>query len=1516
MEQDKLPEEPPVGPKQTRCARVVTEGSDHYNRCCMSDDDSHPPVTKAVEAKAGSAGWRSVRRWLVRGFGGLTAFLLIGYATLPWWLPTTWLARRFEAQLSMDLGRDVRIGVIRVGWRQGVSIGNITVAERGGGPDRFLARIGRIDCGFTPLTTLWTGRVDRLEIVEPEIWLTFDDQGRLVGLDDLGHRKSGKGGFPAWDYRIRNASCHLRMPELAQVFRIDDLTCRIDKPAGVLHVSGRTVIPRNDPDLAPGETQTASLLVEGKVITPKLRQDAMLHGQAHIEWDGLAVTDLPLLIAMRFPIEQLDGSTNGQLVFSVQPDLRIDYDLRIAFRSVRILRRGTTQPAQVPDASFECKGLWDPATDVLALRDFSYETRAVRLRGTGSEQNPSLLLDPAGDTSIAVHAAGEVKDWAALGREFPDVDQWMRSAAVRMEGGAEGSLDFTRRHDEDHLEVLIEGRQLGCRIGPPSSEVLVIEPDLTSRLRVDVSHHGATSLVHLREASLSIGGLSLCGRGQLSLPPPEVSDEWEWLTAAFPSFQYELIARVVDVSELARFLPATQERPPIIQGRGPVELTCSVSPRQQRLRLDVSLVAAAETRLDVGSGLFIKPAGDAIDLAASASVPSELVGRIEEPVFDVRHGRGRVLLVSDEAHAELLAAFEPVRENVSGAGSPAETPFLQATWDLPLKVQGIERLLGLFPGVLAAINDGRGHVDGEADFAVRGRLVGSVDNWLIRNEIGVSADHLSVQWPDVVYKPSGEPLAVTVAHQCEFVAGRCEQSLYADLLQRAGEMKALLVFSEGRADDNRDDVEATAVKVDVKDIDRFLMLVPWLHDAAACVHPVGEARLEFRSLLSDGRFSVVMSADATEAGLTSAESSEPLKTPGTPAQLRLEWETGQLGNGTDDRRWNIVGGSAQFGGIIANRINGLIVVQPAEPPFRVREWARQAVRQRRLPSRIKSAILDAEGMVDLDDSLWRQQPQLKALRETYHLTGNVRWGLECGADNEVLSLKGELDAGGVGLAFDPGWSILSPIAKPPGIPATARFDVAAAALQESGKAQIEAREVEFDLNGNKLNLSGLVSMQADDKGAWAPLDFVADTHTWLSNPAAIREILPACPFEWLDGMLFARVSASGTPQQIDIVTAELGFDQMLVAAGREPVTLDGWLRLDENRLRIDQVQFAWGQSRGTVAGVVREQGADRPHRARLGMFIQQFNQPELLSLVEQLPLSRPQDSRPEGSSTQARQAIVNTLRNLDLDLDLRVDEAIATLPMEVQVEADAAVNRVTVKDGYVNMDFGAIVDGGSVSGSFMTDLARSEPTIYLKYTASRIQPGPLVDKYLSLTFPGMKATGPLTLIDETYQKLSPAPGELNYEVGDGELIIEGGSVAGRAAPTWMVRVFPGLNLASFDFLYMHSWFKKSEDGRIRHQMIFQGRYYNIYMVGDSVPGGRMQYDVGIDFLADFDSRYWAESGQGRIPLFTKTGRVMPDGTLADEEVVYVPRKFITSLLVENNPLVTAYHAVRKRVRGE
>jgi hypothetical protein len=81
---------------------------------------------------------------------------------------------------------------------------------------------------------------------------------------------------------------------------------------------------------------------------------------------------------------------------------------------------------------------------------------------------------------------------------------------------------------------------------------------------------------------------------------------------------------------------------------------------------------------------------------------------------------------------------------------------------------------------------------------------------------------------------------------------------------------------------------------------------------------------------------------------------------------------------------------------------------------------------------------------------------------------------------------------------------------------------------------------------------------------------------------------------------------------------------------------------------------------------------------------------------------------------------------------------------------------------------------------------------------------------------------------------------------------------------------------------------------------------------------RFRYEVGIDFLADFDSKYWADTGQGRVPLFVKHGLLdSRTGELLEDRVTYEPAsRILDTLLVKNNLVVTAYYAVRRQVEGK
>lgn len=190
--------------------------------------------------------------------------------------------------------------------------------------------------------------------------------------------------------------------------------------------------------------------------------------------------------------------------------------------------------------------------------------------------------------------------------------------------------------------------------------------------------------------------------------------------------------------------------------------------------------------------------------------------------------------------------------------------------------------------------------------------------------------------------------------------------------------------------------------------------------------------------------------------------------------------------------------------------------------------------------------------------------------------------------------------------------------------------------------------------------------------------------------------------------------------------------------------------------------------------------------------------------------------------------------------------------------------------------------------------------------------GALQDRLL-LSFPGLIAAG---TIDCRYASGLPndEPGESSDPPpASGELVIRGGTLRGKAAPDWVARILPGLDLAAFDFQLMHDWFTVHGDGRIHHQAIFQGDYYHLYADGWETQDGSVVYEIGVDLLAGLDSAYWTASGGGRIPLFRSETRQGPGGEVLEESVNYVPWQLVRALLWDANPIHMAYLALRQRM---
>ncbi len=359
-----------------------------------------------------------------------------------------------------------------------------------------------------------------------------------------------------------------------------------------------------------------------------------------------------------------------------------------------------------------------------------------------------------------------------------------------------------------------------------------------------------------------------------------------------------------------------------------------------------------------------------------------------------------------------------------------------------------------------------------------------------------------------------------------------------------------------------------------------------------------------------------------------------------------------------------------------------------------------------------------------------------------------------------------------------------------------------------------------------------------------------------------------------------------------------------------PVHLAGRIEAAGGGVLIDSLAVRAGAGRLTLSG---QAAPGESPAIRIGLHAPRLDVDEVRRIASAV-LQREVLPKSAGASGSGR-AFWDWLGRTNLDVWTEVDRMQLTIPgMGVRSELQATNVGVSARDGVVEMPFQLAVDGGVTVGRIKFLLREADPYFDLTYSCEGIGPKALSQAYLRKSFPGFVATGPVTLIDRSLQRLFPRPGEPNHPVGSGELIIDGGHVVGKAAPDWLVRIFPGLNLTKYEFLRMHDWFTKHADGRTDHRMIFQGRYYHVYMEGWTDADRNVRYEVGIDLLARLDSKYWVETQQGRIPLFVKTGRLRDDGTLDPDEVSFTPmRRVVETLAVQTNPAITAYYAVRKQM---
>ncbi|MBN1341671.1 MAG: hypothetical protein JXQ73_03275 [Phycisphaerae bacterium] len=1308
-----------------------------------------------------------------------------------------------------------------------------------------------------------------------------------------------------------------------------------------------------------GETSGGGLSTDGSLTMPTLKSGVKLSGGGRIAWERLDLATLPVQLIPGSTLQRLTGWSAGMLDVRVHEDLHVDVEFRTNLSDVAVYRKDRDRPERLASADISAKGQWNPSADVLVFNGFDCHLPGLRVEAQKRPDDTPIRFALHGERRVDLHLAGKVDDIGQLRRSVPELDA-LFGRETTSRGACTFEVSWRRMTTGDRLRLELDASDMEVR-RPDAFYLPAGEP---ASLRLDASVDHAGDRLQVRDLRARVGPMSAQLNVEMPLRPvpspttqadPDRADralgsEEGFLRRFLHETRGELRVSTQAADRLCEILPCLAGPLRDVRLAGAMNLAMGLEPTQGEsatttLRGNVSVPASSV--LKVGEQ-FAKPDGEALSAAVELALAHEPEGVLREIGLDVRCGGGRAWL--DPSHSNGRIAVQRLAEGshttTATGTAPGEPGYMAHAYvSATLQVEKIESLLAMTPKVVEGLRgrqDGKG-LTGNCKLAVETNLANVAMGQEMRPELwrvhaDVDTTDLGVDFGDDFRKPSGKRSKILFDYFFDGSLPRLPHRSVA-LMDWAG-LAGQAVYEWGAG------CEQARIDVDAFDVPEVLAYLPGLAGKAEPYRPRGGVSLRLQSERGPKLHVVRIESNATRLGVH-LPGTEPIdKSPGVPCAFVASLESLPGGNGDRPHEMTIREVVASLASCELRATEGRVVARPGTHEMLTGDYMARHPRWWLTTSPFQELRLATTGKIVFDATLRSLSPAIERLAKRYDLIGSADAALRLEADPDGVRLAGSIEAERLNINASPH------LIKPPGTQLTLTLDVASRERPDQPGTTTGFVVHECGLRAWDMQVAGSGDFWLQH-GAEAGLPrfggFALSARCEVPHLNRLQKLVPALLEEPLSGSVEGEVSLAAEGDHFRLGPSSLTAKGVRTKLGQQDVQLDGRVSVSSEHVESEGLDVQLGSNRFKLAGHVD----DPSHNPRGSVFIiadeldldEIRRLPEALSDDQEGPMAEPSgpvgpggrvgsgaaSSRPGPSATRPAveattdeaamaeaQPIFDFLKRCDLTGRLHIGRATVTGEKIKQAFAvDALVSDFKVVAGRVVVPFRCALNGGLVDGEFSMTADRPNPYFDLKYKAAGVQAEDNIKAFVLYDFPGLHASGPVTLIDSTHQRFFNEPGVDNHPVGEGDWIIEGGAYVGRAAPMWLARIFPGLNTARYEFTRMHDWFRKYADGRVDHHMIYQGSVYNIYMKGHSmVPTGRSQYEVGIDLLAGYESKYWSETGQGRVALFTADARVQ-DGVEVEKIIRFVPlHRVVYDVFLRSNVVTAAYYALKKQVQGQ
>ena len=247
---------------------------------------------------------------------------------------------------------------------------------------------------------------------------------------------------------------------------------------------------------------------------------------------------------------------------------------------------------------------------------------------------------------------------------------------------------------------------------------------------------------------------------------------------------------------------------------------------------------------------------------------------------------------------------------------------------------------------------------------------------------------------------------------------------------------------------------------------------------------------------------------------------------------------------------------------------------------------------------------------------------------------------------------------------------------------------------------------------------------------------------------------------------------------------------------------------------------------------------------------------------------------------------------------------------------------LSVANGTVDIEYVSGLYGGEVRNRIDVHAAAPEPVYVQEQDLRDVIATAEMQPQLARYFPGNTVLGYFNREEKTSQPLRDVVANLldpRYVLrpeGSTKTITLDGIVEGRAAPKFVTRLLPGLDLSTYPYRKMTAFAMPRSDGTAVNDMVFEGQAYDVYMEGTTDADNIALYEIGVILLnspqsAEFNHLY----RQGRIPVLKVKARI-ENGKMYDQEVSFpLPTETAYVVFVRNNVFYRIWLANRKKQGG-